>query len=70
MVVILIMSEKLATLGLIKIKLFWSKGYGVINCVHDVTSKISRERSYQNLNVKRIRREKLFFVRDALSLSQ
>ena len=30
-----IMSAKLATLGLLKIKLFWNKGYNVIISVHD-----------------------------------
>ena len=34
------MSEKKATRGLIKIKVFWSKGCDVIISVHDVTSKI------------------------------
>ena len=40
-VTILMMSRKLATLGLLKIKLFWNKGYGVIISVHDVSNKIS-----------------------------
>ena len=40
MVAILMMSVKLASLGLLKIKAFRSKGYDVIVCVHDVTSKI------------------------------
>ena len=40
MVTILMMSAKTAVLGLLKIKIFWSKGYGVIISVHDVTSKI------------------------------
>ena len=34
------MSVKLATLGLLKIKVFWKKGYDVIICSHDVTNKI------------------------------
>ena len=38
--VILIMSAKLATLGLLKIKVFWNKGYDVIISVHDITNKI------------------------------
>ena len=38
------MSAKLATLGLFKIKIFWDKGYDVINFAPDVTNKIlSRE---------------------------
>ena len=34
------MSTKLATLGLLKIKAFWNKGYDVIVSIHDVTNKI------------------------------
>ena len=34
------MSAKMATLGLLKIKIFWNKGQDVITCVHDVTNKI------------------------------
>ena len=35
---------KLDTLGLLKIKVFWIKGYDVISSVHDVTNKsLSRE---------------------------
>ena len=40
MVAILMMSEKLATLGPLKIKTFWNKGYDVILSVYDVTSKV------------------------------
>ena len=41
------MSAKLATLGLLKIKVFWNKGYDVIISVHDVTNKIlSRDSNY------------------------
>ena len=36
----LIMSEKLATLGLLKINVFWDEGSEVIISVHDVTNKI------------------------------
>ena len=32
-------SAKVATLGLLKIKLFWNKGYDVIIIVHDITNK-------------------------------
>ena len=50
MVPILIMSAKLTTLGLIKIKLFQGKGYDVIISVHDMTNTmnqiISRESNY------------------------
>ena len=40
MVELLMMSAKLATLGLLKIKVFWNKGYDVITPVCDVTNKI------------------------------
>ena len=40
MVTTLMMSAKMATLGLLKIKVFWNKGYDVIIYVHDVTNKI------------------------------
>ena len=44
MVAILMMSEKLGTLSLFKIKIFWDKGYDVVNFAPDVTNKIlSRE---------------------------
>ena len=39
MVTILMMSAKMATPGLLKIKVFWNKGYDVIISVHDVTNK-------------------------------
>ena len=41
------MSAKVATLGLLKIKVFWNKGYDVMISVHDITNKIlSRESNY------------------------
>ena len=40
MVKILMISTKMATLGLLKLKIFWNKGYEVIICTHDVTNKI------------------------------
>ena len=40
MVVILTMASKLATLGLLKIKVFWNKGYDIMIITHDVTHKI------------------------------
>ena len=36
----LMISAKLATLGLLKINLFWNKGYDMIISVHDVTNKM------------------------------
>ena len=47
MVEFLIMTAKLATLGLLKIKIFWNKGHGVCYDVCDVTNKIlSRDSNY------------------------
>ena len=40
MVTILMMSAKMATLGLLQIKAFWSKDYDVIIPVYDVTNNI------------------------------
>ena len=40
MITILMMSAKMATLGLLEIMLFWKKRYDVIICVDDVTNKI------------------------------
>ena len=34
------MSEKLATPGLLKLEIFWNKGYNVIIVDYDVTNKI------------------------------
>ena len=39
MVTILMMSPKMATLSLLKIKLFWNKDYDVIISVREVTTK-------------------------------
>ena len=39
-ITILMMSTKMATLGLLKTKVYWNKGYGAIIFVHDVTNKI------------------------------
>ena len=47
MVTILMMSAKLATPGLLKIKIFRNKGHDVIIPVYDITIKIlSRESNY------------------------
>ena len=72
MVSILMMTAKLATLGLLKIKLFWNKSYDVIISVPDIINKIlSRdqcfvalafiETSYHNFNFIRIWPEKIKF---------
>ena len=47
MVLILMFSAKLATLGLLEIKVFWNKGFDVIIFVYDVNNKIlSRDSKY------------------------
>ena len=40
MVTIFMISAKMATLGLLKIKIFWNESYDVIIYVHDATNKI------------------------------
>ena len=40
MVTILIMSAKMAALGVLKITVFLNKVYGIIASVHDVTNRI------------------------------
>ena len=40
MVAILMMSAKMATSGLLKIKVFWNKDYDVITSVNDVINKL------------------------------
>ena len=47
MVTVLMMSAKMATLSLLKIKVFWNKGYDVIVSVHDLTKKyLSRDSNH------------------------
>ena len=45
------MSAKLATLGLLKIKIFWNKGYDVITSVYDVNNKILSRDTNQIVDV-------------------
>ena len=40
------MPVEMATPGLLKIKVFWNKGYDVIISAHDVTKKLSRDLNY------------------------
>ena len=40
------MTAKMATPDLLKIKVFWNKGYYVIYSVYDVTNKMSHESNY------------------------
>ena len=47
MVAILMMSAKMATSGLLKIKVFWNKDYDVITSVNDVINKsLSHDSKY------------------------
>ena len=46
MVTILMMSAKMATLGLLKIKIFRNKGYDVIISVYDVINKTLRDSDF------------------------
>ena len=47
MVLILMMSAKMANLGLFKTTVLWNKGYDVITPPHEVTNKIlSRDSNY------------------------
>ena len=68
MIAILMMSAKLATPGLLKIKVFWKKDYEVIISVYDVTKKILLPDSNNIIDV-RILPEKPIFLRCALRLS-
>ena len=45
------MSAKMATPGLLKIKIFWKYGYDVIISVHDVNNKILSRDSNYDINV-------------------
>ena len=46
MVATLMMLAKFATLGLLKITVFWNKSCDVIIAVNDVTKKLSRDANY------------------------
>ena len=41
MATVLLVSAKITTLGLLKIKVFWNKGYDIIIFVQDIMSKTS-----------------------------
>ena len=62
------MSAKLTTLGLLKIKLFRNKCYDVIISVHDVTNKSLPHDSDYIVNVVMLP-EKTTFLRSALGSS-
>ena len=47
MVTVWMMSPKMATVGLLKMRVFLNKGYGVIFSAHDVTNKfLSHDSNY------------------------
>ena len=46
MIATLMMSTKLATLGLLKIKVFQNKGHDVITFVHNMNKILSRDSNY------------------------
>ena len=75
MIVILIMSAKLAIPGLLKTKMFWNKGYDIIISVHDITDIIlSRDLNHIvdvvsfNFNFIRTWPEKTIFLRSGLQV--
>ena len=47
----MMVSAKMSTLGLLKIKVFWNKDYDVIIFVYDITNKILSDDSNQIKNV-------------------
>ena len=51
MVKILMMTTKVATPGLLKIKVLWNKGYYVVYSVYDVNNKILSHDSNYNMDV-------------------
>ena len=51
MVTILMMLAKMANLDLLKVKVFWNKGYDVIISIHDVNNKILSHDSYYIVDV-------------------
>ena len=51
MVAILMMSAKLATLGVLKIKVIWNKGYNVVIFVRDATNKVLSRDSNELIDV-------------------
>ena len=46
----MMMSAKMATSGLLKLKILWKNGYDVIIFAHDVTNKILSPDSNYNVN--------------------
>ena len=47
----MMVSAKMSTLGLLKIKVFWNKDYDVTIFVYDITNKILSDDSNQIKNV-------------------
>ena len=78
MVAILMMSAKMAVLDLLKIEIFWNKGYDVKIYVHDVINQVLLHESIHivdvvmwphNLSFIRIWTEKPLFSRGGLDWS-
>ena len=51
MVAILMISAEIATLGLLKIQVFWNKGYYVIISVYDITNEVLSSNSNYIIDV-------------------
>ena len=72
MVTVLMMSAKMATPSLLKIRVFWNKGYDVISSAHDVTNRFLSHHSsciidvvmwlkFGNLSIRQKSREPSFW---------
>ena len=48
------MSTKLAVVDVLKIKVFCSKGYDVVNFVHDITNNILSRKYYRCAHVTKV----------------
>ena len=67
MVKTLMMSAKMTMPGLLKIKVFWNKGYYVIYYVYDVTNKILSHESHYIVDGVMWSLVTLAFVQEKLS---
>ena len=69
MVTVLLMSAKMTTLGLLKIKVFWNKCYDVINPVYDITKKILFYDSDYIVNVVMLSKYQSISIREVIITS-
>ena len=69
MVTVLLMSAKMATLGLLKIKVFWNKCYDVINPDYDITKKILFYDSDYIVNVVMLSKYQSISIREVIITS-